>query len=357
MGKSGRKEKELRDPEFLDDEENVGEEDGPPSIDPYAVLGITQEATADEVKSAYKKLALKNHPDKVPETDKEAANQCFQEIAFAYAVLSDDRRRKRFDLTGSTAEVLEDDDEFDWLKFYRQQFEDVVTQENIDRIANEYKGSDEERQALIDAYERYKGKLDSMYQTIMLSDILEDDDRFRMIINEEIAKGTIKSCSNWEQENDDEQREKAKDAERKRREDFDKRHAQKEESAKANGKAKAKAKSKKKDAGGMGDLAALIQQRQKARSGNFFDHLEARYAPTSRGKKRATPMEEPPEEMFQAAAERHKKLKQGRARKSKDEEDMDVESDDLGEEEEEEEEALPKTKKRGKLQRGRKAKA
>jgi DnaJ homolog subfamily C member 9 len=37
----------------------------PPAIDPYEVLGLERTATADQVKSAYRKLALKNHPGKV----------------------------------------------------------------------------------------------------------------------------------------------------------------------------------------------------------------------------------------------------------------------------------------------------
>lgn len=45
-----------------DAEEDVEEEEGPPSIDPYEVLGLEAEATADEVKKAYRKLALKHHP-------------------------------------------------------------------------------------------------------------------------------------------------------------------------------------------------------------------------------------------------------------------------------------------------------
>jgi DnaJ family protein C protein 9 len=45
-----------------DDEEDIEAEDSPPSIDPYEVLGLESEATADDVKKAYRKLALKHHP-------------------------------------------------------------------------------------------------------------------------------------------------------------------------------------------------------------------------------------------------------------------------------------------------------
>lgn len=45
------------------DDEGIGEEEnGPPVIDPYEVLGLEHEATADDVKKAYRKMALKHHP-------------------------------------------------------------------------------------------------------------------------------------------------------------------------------------------------------------------------------------------------------------------------------------------------------
>ena len=60
--------------------------------------------------------------------------------------------------------------------------------------------------------------------------------------------------------------------------------------------------------GGMDDLAALIQQRQKARAGDFFAGLEAKYTP-KKGKKRPSPEDEPPEEAFQRNAVKGKKGK------------------------------------------------
>lgn len=255
-------------------------------------------------------------------------------------MLSDDRRRSRYDRTGSTAETLEGEDEFDWLSFYRQQFEDVVSEDNINRIALEYKNSANERRDLINAYEKYKGRLDAIYESVMLSDILEDDDRFRQILDEEIAKGTIESYVAYERENNDAARQKKKDAERKRRDDFDKNAAKKA----AAGKSSDKPKAKKSEPSGMADLAAMIQQRQRARHGNFFDQLEAKYAP-KKGK-RASPMDEPPEEMFAATAARKKSKPNGRAKKNKVEMEEELGEEDLSEEE------APKPKKR-KLQRGR----
>src|SRR3954449_12166436 len=66
--------------------------------DYYEVLGLKREASADEIKKAYRKLALKNHPDKNP-GDPEAEKR-FKEGAEAYEVLSDHEKRARYDRYG-----------------------------------------------------------------------------------------------------------------------------------------------------------------------------------------------------------------------------------------------------------------
>lgn len=62
----------------------------------YKTLGIEESATADEIKKAYRKAALRHHPDKQQGGDKDAASQRFQQVGFAYAVLSDSGKRKRW---------------------------------------------------------------------------------------------------------------------------------------------------------------------------------------------------------------------------------------------------------------------
>src|SRR6058998_3558809 len=69
--------------------------------DYYEVLGIAQNAAEEEIKRAYRKLAVKFHPDKNP--DDPHAEEKFKEIGEAYDVLSDPEKRAAYDRFGHAA--------------------------------------------------------------------------------------------------------------------------------------------------------------------------------------------------------------------------------------------------------------
>ena len=66
--------------------------------DYYEVLGVSRNASAQELKKAFKKLAMKYHPDRNPD-DSQAAEK-FKELSEAYEILSDDQKRQTYDNFG-----------------------------------------------------------------------------------------------------------------------------------------------------------------------------------------------------------------------------------------------------------------
>ena len=74
--------------------------------DLYEILGVANNATRDEIKKSYRKLALKYHPDRNP--DDQEAEKNFKEAAEAYSVLSDDRKKAQYDQFGHAGVGLGD---------------------------------------------------------------------------------------------------------------------------------------------------------------------------------------------------------------------------------------------------------
>lgn len=95
--------------------------------DYYDVLGVDRSATRDQVKQAYRRLALKHHPDRNKASD---ATEKFREIAEAYAVLSDDAKRREYDAAGhagvserwTTEDLFRD---FQFGDFFGGRFDDL----------------------------------------------------------------------------------------------------------------------------------------------------------------------------------------------------------------------------------------
>lgn len=77
----------------------------PTGKDFYKVLGVSPDSDEDEIKKAYRKLALKFHPDK--NSDAEAEDK-FKEIAEAYDILNDPKKRNIYDQYGEEGEAFDD---------------------------------------------------------------------------------------------------------------------------------------------------------------------------------------------------------------------------------------------------------
>lgn len=100
--------------------------------DYYKILGVDKKASAADIKKAYRKLAVKYHPDKNP--DDKLAEEKFKELNEAYEVLGDEEKRKKYDEFGENWKYYEqagqNTGDFDWSRWRgqgggQQQYEDV----------------------------------------------------------------------------------------------------------------------------------------------------------------------------------------------------------------------------------------
>ncbi|KAI5776162.1 hypothetical protein EDC01DRAFT_720151 [Geopyxis carbonaria] len=298
-------------------------------INPYEILGIEKSATGLEIRSAYKKRALAVHPDKVHPDNRSNASQQFQLVALAYAILSDENRRKKYDQTGSTLETLSDDCDFDWGSFFREKYNEI-DEKAIAKFKTEYQGTEEEKQAVLDIYVSSGGSLDEIFEQIMLSNPTDDEDRFREIINTAIQDGRVEAYDSFIRESSASKRKRKKVAAKEsseameyakelgvyekifgsRQDDDDTKDDRKRSHNAGNGtRAKRRQKS---------DEEASLQAIIKARGSNTMDTLiqtlEAKYTTKAHEKTRGSKRghKEPTEEEFQKARTNLQEHKDGR---------------------------------------------
>ncbi len=100
--------------------------------------------TQDDIKRAYRKLALLVHPDKcshLSEQEQQEATSRFQSLSTYYGILSNPDRRKRYDETGSIQEaeaLFEKDGDVSWEDFFKQLFDGIVSEKTIEEYKITY---------------------------------------------------------------------------------------------------------------------------------------------------------------------------------------------------------------------------
>lgn len=229
-------------------------------LDLYEILKASQNDSDAEIKKAYRRIAIKTHPDKASnDEERERFTQEFQKVAFAYSILSDTKRRKRYDTTGSVENIDLDDANFQDL--FSQMCKTEITEEMIEQDKKEYREGGEERADILKYYKEGKGDLDYIFENVLHSDVLEDEERFTSIIKQAIADEEVREYGKFTKE--------SKQVKKKRR------RAAEEEAIEAEQMAK---ELKMKVPAGEADLALMIKARHESRFNSLIDNLEKKYA-------------------------------------------------------------------------------
>ncbi|QCE05233.1 chaperone protein dnaJ 6-like [Vigna unguiculata] len=251
----------------------------------YQVLGVEPTASQQEIKKAYHKLALRLHPDKNP--GDEEAKAKFQQLQHVFSILGDEEKRAVYDQTGCVDDAELAGEVVQNLKEYFKAMYKKVTEADIEEFEANYRGSDSEKNDLINLYKKYKGKMDRLFCSMLCSDPKLDSHRFKDILDETIAAGELKETKAY------------------------KKWAKKiSETKPPTSPVRRQAKSSKEQS--ETDLCAIISQRQherKNRLNSMFSSLISKYG--------GDQMPEPSEEEFEATQRKLEKRRSSKKSKQR----------------------------------------
>lgn len=232
------------------------------TINPYAVLGLSKDATLKDIKKAYHKCCLKYHPDK-----NEGFRKEFDNVQLSYLILSDVKKRSRYDRTGSLSDK---DSDFDWDDYFKNQFKEV-TKEMIDKDREEYQGSKEELEDIETEFLNVQGDVEKLFELIIHLEFSKDSEKRIFDISEGIAAKTDpKDIPKWKTYVKNRDKIIKKLERRRKREE--------KEATAGNGEAG--------DEENLGDLQALIAGNSK-RHRDIFDDIVAKYTPKPKRAKKS----------------------------------------------------------------------
>lgn len=167
-------------------------------LSPYETLKVTTSATLPEIKKSYRKLCLLHHPDKLTGKSfeqQESSKNEFERIQFSYMILSDEKKRKRYDATGSIEEV--EDSEFDWMDYFNS-VKTEINEEMIKKDKEVYQGSEDEAQDIIESWVETKGDFLQLFEMVPHVEVTkEDESRLFDIVLSLVKEGVLESTTNW----------------------------------------------------------------------------------------------------------------------------------------------------------------
>uniref|UniRef100_A0A336M8D6 CSON013587 protein n=1 Tax=Culicoides sonorensis TaxID=179676 RepID=A0A336M8D6_CULSO len=157
--------------------------------DLYKLFSCEKTALEKDITKAYYKLALKVHPDRVPEEEKEVATEKFKVLTKLHLTLTTKDKRALYDEQGI---IGDDDDEAfgsSWLETWRQFFK-PINEEDISNYEKNYIGSELEKTDIKKAYLNGKGCINFMFETVPFMTI-ESEPRIIEVVKEMIKSKEV----------------------------------------------------------------------------------------------------------------------------------------------------------------------
>eukprot|EP00834_Sanchytrium_tribonematis_P003378 NODE_128_length_17019_cov_0.764480.p9 type:complete len:262 gc:universal NODE_128_length_17019_cov_0.764480:4941-5726(+) len=214
---------------------------------PYKILGVSKTATKKEIKKAYYKLSLKYHPDKLDGKDEK-----FKEVVVAYKVLTE--HRDAYD----NGEMINEKEV--WEKW-----------NELDAMKKKYQSSSEEKEDIIAAYIKSKGKMEEIFNAIPFV-TLDDEDRIVSIITSAVNNEGVKRYRKFFEE-----KEVDKKKRRKILEDEEVEAEVAKKDLMEHMKARYHVESKDMEGKNLEDLGLILKDRQKSSWHSMIKGIEERY--------------------------------------------------------------------------------